>query len=250
MLVRSFDIRLGERALRLLLADLQEHVTPGMLSEYLYVEGRNDLTVADALIIRAPVDQPVADIRPLVERLAPVFERVPKLPVYLLTSFEFRHNLSANAHLLADDIFSEGEQNDLVAALRQAELTQIARQSRALMRADSATIFRTPSKSYCYTFLRAGNVQITRQTLDIFFFWMLPWLESCHAILAETWTISSIVLNATRLLTRYAPSQGRCKVEMLCDYYDRSAQAERTTERILDRLLHGMQGRVLVVFSA
>lgn len=250
MLVRSFDIRLGDRAVRLLLADLQEHVTPGILSEYLYVQCRNELTVADALVIRPAVDQPIVDVHSIVDKLAPIFERVPKVPVHLLTSSEFRHKLSANVHPRAEDVLSEIERNDLVPALRQAELTQIAHETRALMRADSATIFRTPSKSYCYTFLRAGNVQITRQTLDVFFFWMLPWLENCHAILAETWTISSIVLNATRLLARYAPSQGRCKVEMLCDYYDRSAQAEIAAESVLARLLYGIEGRLLVVFSA
>ena len=250
MLVRSFDIRLGDRAVRLLLADLQEHVTPGILAEYLYVQCRNELTVADALVIRPAVDQSFADVQPIVNRLAPIFERVPKVPIHLLTSLQFRYKLSANVNSPAEDVFSANELRDVVPALRQAELTQIARETRALMRADSATIFRTPSKSYCYTFLRAGNVQITRQTLDVFFFWMLPWLEKCHAILTETWTISSIVLNATRLLARYAPSQGRCKVEMLSDYYDRSTQAEIAAERALARLLYGLEDRLLVVFSA
>jgi hypothetical protein len=109
MLVRSLDIRLGDRAVRLLLADLQEHATPGMLSEYLYAQCRNELTVVDALIIRPAVDQPVADIQPIVERLAPVFERVPKLPVHLLTSLKFRHNLSGNVHPRAEDVVSEAE---------------------------------------------------------------------------------------------------------------------------------------------
>jgi hypothetical protein len=250
MLVRSLDIKLRDRAVGLLLADLQEHDTPGALSEHLYVRSRNEITVADALIIRPAVDQPVSDLGPIVASLSVVFERVPRLPAYLLTSFAFRHTLSSNVHADVDDIFSEDERRDLIPILRQTELTEIARESRALMRADSATIFRTPSKSYCYTFVRAGNVQLTRHTLDIFFFWMLPWLEDCHAILAETWTISSIVLNATRLMARYAPSQGRCKVEMLCDYYDRSALAEAAAENVLRRLLYGTKGRILVVFSA
>src|SRR5260370_3928395 len=161
-----------------------------------------------------------------VEKLSPVFERVPKLPIYLLTSNDFKHTLSPNVHSSVDELFLEEERLELIPALRQAELINIARHSQAILQADSATIFRTPSKSYCYRFLRTGNVHISRPTLDIFFFWMLPWLRNCHAILAETWTISSIVLNATRLLARYAPTHGRCKVEMLCDYYDRSPQAE------------------------
>ncbi len=250
MLVGSYEIKFRDRALRVLLADLQEHVTPRKLSEYLYVQSRNELTVADALIIRPAVDQPVADPMTFVEKLSPVFERVPKLPIYLLTSNDFKHTLSPNVHSSVDELFLEEERLELIPALRQAELINIARHSQAILQADSATIFRTPSKSYCYRFLRTGNVQISRPTLDIFFFWMLPWLRNCHGILAETWTISSIVLNATRLLARYAPTQGRCKVEMLCDYYDRSPQAEADAEFVLDRILHNAEGIVLVLFSA
>lgn len=79
---------------------------------------------------------------------------------------------------------------------------------------------------------------------------MLPWLRNCHAIVAESWTISSIVLNATRLLARYAQGYSRCKVELLADYYDGSAEAEATTEIALERVVVGTSGVVLVAFSA
>jgi hypothetical protein len=79
-------------------------------------------------------------------------------------------------------------------------------------------------------FLRVGNVQGTRQVLDAFFFWMLPFLKDRSAILTDTWSISSIALNASRLLERYWMNSGpeqinrftseECYVDMLSSYPD------------------------------
>lgn len=250
MPVGSLELTVGGRALRVLLADLQEHLSPARLADHLYTRKGHDLTVADALVVRPPVDHPIHEIGPLVEQYDPIFRRVAKLPVYVLASTDFAHTLSANIHPKTDDVFSQGERALLVPALRQKELGNIVRRTKAIMQADGATIFRTPSKSYCYRFLRTGNVQIDRSILDTFFFWMLPWLSGVHAIIAESWTISSIVLNATRLLARYAPNQGRCKVELLGDYYDGSAEAELLAEIALERVMQDTTGIALVVFSA
>jgi hypothetical protein len=250
MLAASYETVIRGRALRVLLVDMQEHVSPTRLAEQLYGQTRNELTVADVLVIRPPIDRPVADANEVVEHMQPVFERVAKLPVHLLTSKGFRHELSKNVHPDVDELIADEERLELLTALQQIELAEIARQSKAVIDTRGATMFRTPSKSYCHRFLRAGNVQINRATLDVFFFWMLPWLQDCHAIVAESWTISSLVLNATRLLARYSPDQGRCKVEMLAAYYDASSEAEITAEAILERALHTSQGAALVVFSA
>jgi hypothetical protein len=229
---------------------LQEHITPRRLADQLYSRHGHDLTVADLLIIRPPVDQQVADVQTVVDDLKPVFERVPKLPTYLLTSNDFTHAFSDNVHISAEGILTEEERRLLLPLLRRRELAEIARRSKAIMQADGATIFRTPSRSYCYRFLRTANVQIDRATMDIFFFWMIPWLRGCQAIIGESWTISAVVLNATRLLARYAPGYTRCKVEVLADYYDGSAGAVAAAESALDRVLPNARGVALCVFSA
>jgi len=250
MLAGSYETRIGDRGLRVLLVDLQEHLSPRKLAEQLYSESRNELTVADILVIRPAVDQPMSDTQELASNMEPVFERVAKLPVHFLTSHDFQHRLSANVHPGVNESLSEQERIALIPALRQAELADIAKRSKAMLRADGPNIFRAPSKTYCQRFLRAGNVQMHRGTLDVFFFWMLPWLKDCHVIVADTWTISSIVLNATRLLARYEPKQGRCKVDMLAEYQDGSTEADTTADAVLERVVHGSHGVALAVFSA
>jgi hypothetical protein len=251
MAVKAFELGVKGRAIRVLLADLQEHISAAKLADRLYSRSGHELTLADALIVRSPVDHPIPDTNTITQQMAPLFERVVKLPVYILGSNNFAHVLSHNIHSKVVDTFTEEERISLIPTLRQAELSDIAiKRTKAILQAGAATIFRTPSKSYCNRFLRTGNVQIDRGILDVFFFWLLPWLRDCHAILAETWTISSIVLNATRLLARYAPAQGRCKVEMIGEYYDGSAEAEAIAEPALERLLNDTTGAILVVFSA
>lgn len=250
MHIGDYEVQLGDRAVRVLLADLQEHLTPDQLAEQLWDEHRSDLTVADMLIVRPPVDHALADPMPLVSGMQMVFARAGKLPVFLLTSHDFRHNLSPNIHEGVEDPLSEDDRLRLLPLLRQAELASIALDSNAVLRADGPTIFRAPSKEYCRKFFRAGNVQKHRGTVDVFFFWMLPWLKDCHAIVADTWTISSIALNATRLLARYSPNQGRCKVDMLAEYLDGSPEAEAAADAVYDRVTHGTSGVILTIFSA
>jgi hypothetical protein len=250
MNIGDYDICLGDKKLRILLADWQEHLTSENLAEQLWTEHRQELTVIDCLIIRPPVDHPVLDVAPIVEALSPVFRRVEKRPVYLLTSHAFHHSLSGNVHSGVDDLLTIEQRNDLLPLLRQTELASIAILSNAILKAEGPTMFRAPSKEYCKQFFRAGNVQKHRGTVDAFFFWMLPWLKNCHALVADTWTISSIALNTSRLLARYAPELGRCKVDMLAEYLDGSPEAESAADAVFNRVLHGTAGVVLTLFSA
>jgi hypothetical protein len=250
MHIGIYNFSFGDRGFRVLLADLQEHLTAQKLAEKIYNECRNELTVADLVIIRPQVDQPIPNPQTLISTLGPIFERVPKLPIYILSSNDFKHHLSNNIHPSAECIFPGTNLIELIAIIRQAELANIAHNSQAILTAQGATYFRAPSKTYCKRFLRAGNVQMHRGTLDVFFFWLLPWLKNCHALVSDTWTISSIALNSARLLARYDKNHGRCKVDMLSKYQDGSAAVEKTTNEILERVLHGCNGNALWIFSA
>ncbi|WP_148210218.1 hypothetical protein [Candidatus Korobacter versatilis] len=103
------------------------------------------------------------------------------------------------------------------------------KESTALFRARMNFVYRAPSQRFVNMFLRVGSIQRSRQVLDAFFFWMLPFLKGRNALLTDTWSISSIALNAARLLERYwwhmAPEKERrdllgCRVEMLSAYPD------------------------------
>jgi hypothetical protein len=246
-----FDLTVHERSMRLLLVDFMEHWTGHKLAEQLYSEHRNDLTVVDAILIRPPVDQPVQVPTNFKNELVAVFERAPKLSVHLLASNRFRIYVSENLHDGVADPFTPEEREALVPLLRQAELAEIAaRRTHAVFSAEGRTWFRAPSKAYCKHFLRAGNVQMHRATLDTFFFWLLPWLENAHAVVSDSWTVSSILLNCGRLLSRYDPDHGRCKVDMLSRYHDGTISVEEATDEVLERVLHRCAGVVLGVFSA
>lgn len=102
-----------------------------------------ELTLADVLVIRPPVDRPITNAAVFAESLAPVYQRVVKLPVHVLGSNDFSICLSTNTHPSSEPILKEDEHPLLVKALREAELAEIAQRTKTIIQADAATIFRT-----------------------------------------------------------------------------------------------------------
>ena len=91
-------------------------------------------------------------------------------------------------------------------------------------------------------------MQTTTQALDAFAFWLLPHLKHTDAILLDTWSISSIALNALRVLELHEPKQGRPrKLEILPGYLDGSPQALQDAREVIRRL---RTARILVLMSA
>src|SRR5688572_7030111 len=117
MRAEDYSIVLGARALRLLLVDWREHVSAVELADHLYERKRHELSVADLVVIRPCVYRQIDDFGVLVAELSPVFERVAKLPVYLLTSCDFKIALSRNVHPGVDDVLGEDELEAMVSAL-------------------------------------------------------------------------------------------------------------------------------------
>lgn len=246
----TYDLRLNGAGLRVLFADCPEHVSYANLAGNLYTANRNEITTSDLVVIRPRVDQGLSLPLAPIPGLQPVVERVERLPVHLLFSADYQHHLSKNVNSAVPEILPDNERAKLLPLLREAELLRLAQHSHAILPVSGGCIFHAPSKKYCNQFLRVGNIQRHRAALDAFFFWMLPWLRECGAILTETWTISSLALNATRLLLRYDPRVPRCKMDMLATYHDDSPEAARETEEVLQRITFGTEGRVLVLISA
>lgn len=246
----TYELRSNGIALQVLFADCPEHVSYANLAEQLYTANRNEITTCDLLVIRPRVDQGLSLPLAPAPGLERVVERVERLPVHLLFSADYEHHLSKNINPAVPEILRGDERAKLLPLLREAELLRLAQHSHAIFPVSGGCIFRAPSKKYCNHFLRVGNIQRHRAALDAFFFWMLPWLRECGAILTETWTISSLALNATRLLLRYDPRVPRCKMDMLATYHDDSPEAAREVEEVLQRITFGTKGRVLVLISA
>lgn len=247
----GFDFRWQDRTWFVLFVDRPEHISHHSIKESLYEEFRRELAVASVLLIREPVAHPLPDDFLAPEDLTELLSRNFALPVHVVGSRNYRHVLSPNLNQAIPSPLLPEMEEALFQQLRLKELTFFVEDAGALLEATGGLIFRAPSGKYCHSFLRVGSVQAHRTALDSFFFWLLPWLERCEGIVTETWTISSIALNASRLLARYDPSLPRhCRVDMLSEYYDGSSRLVSSTNAVLRRLVTPTQGPLLVLISS
>jgi hypothetical protein len=246
----TFEFSSGEHILHGLFVDRPSHVSYAELADELYNSRRSDLTVVNLLVIRPPVDEELPTENLLAVQLEPVLERVPHLPLLLLGSKEFSHRLTSNLNRSVAPILPEEGRDAFVARIRQVELEHYATEAHAILRTSGSRVFRAPSGKFCRSFLRVGNVQTNRAAIDGFFFWLLPWLKDCRAIITETWTISTIAMNAARLLARYSPTtHGRVNVEMLSQYHQRGSRLP-DTETVLRHALLAKDGSALILVSS
>jgi hypothetical protein len=221
------------------------------LADYLYRQHPSDLAVATFVIVRPPVDQPLQEHHFRIFAFPVLRQRVPSLPIYLLGSQTFVHFLSANLNQLTDDPLRAADPQELMSQIRQEEFSMYAVYSNALLRTTGNRYFRAPSNKYCQCFMRVGNIQTTRSAIDATFFWLLPWLKDCSAIVAESWTVASTALNAARLLSRYDPHHhSLCRVDMLSAYHDNAAALQSEAEDILRRVLRFESDKVLLLVSS
>lgn len=208
----------------------------------------------DLLVLRLPVEQqwhpdpfahPLPDIvdGALAEllgntRSATAFARVDDRPVHLLHSFGGRHHLSPNVNpRFPHTALPEGISRDrIVEQIQKAEFDHLLEHSRAVITAAPGTVFEAPSGRLVRHFVRVGNIQFNRDAIDAVFFWLLPHLDRCAAILTDTWSISSIAFNVAALSQRYFGGEPR-RVEMLPDYIDPANGSDLRAREIIERLV-------------
>ena len=181
-----------------------------------------------------------------------ISKRFPGVSIKYLTSRDYNH-LIVNGHVDCDTqhFLFENNQQPFLNKLRNEELKQLVRQSNALYLSDESYDFRLPSHELSKSFLRVGNIQTTRGALDSLFFWLLPHLNGIEGILIDTWSISSIALNASRLLKMYKlDSNTLVRVEMLDNYLGDRTTSRQEYEEILMRISDGFQKPFLIFFSA
>jgi hypothetical protein len=166
------------------------------------------------------------------------FARFEDIPVFVLHSDRFELRLSRNINqgakvpaLVRDHIADPAT----LARIRSAELEYLVARSRALLVPVEGAYYNPPSGRAVRAFLRVGNVQYSRHALDAIAFWLLPYVARARALLIDTWSISSIALNVSRVLTRY-DGRALIPVEMLSRYQDESNEAQAALLESLDRL--------------
>jgi hypothetical protein len=224
------------------LVDRPQHLSYAELADELYGSHPQSLENVDVLILRPPVDQPISAL-PQESDLAPLRERAPNASLYVL----YTHNLETHLeNPLGQDL--PVAETDFTSWVRSQELRAYIHRSSALLPSRPGFFYRAPSRRYYKTFLRIGNVQTTTQALDAFAFWLFPHLKDIDAILLDTWSISSIALNALRVLELHAPHQEQPRrLEILPGYLDGSPQALQDTREVIRRL---RTARILVLISA
>lgn len=169
---------------------------------------------------------------------ARAFARFEDIPIFVLHSDQFLHRLSGNINpdarvpQLVEDYMLDPATID---AIRVGELEQLVARSQALLLPIEGAYYDPPSRKPIRSFLRIGNIQYSRQAVDALAFWLLPYVASSRGILIDTWSISSLAFNLSRVLTLY-DGRSPIPVEMLTRYQDRSPEAQVALLDVLDRL--------------
>lgn len=167
------------------------------------------------------------------------FDRFQSLPIHILHTDDFQPVLSGNINPLSTshDLVQEHLALPIaVDEIRDAEMRFLVEKSRALLPPIEGAYYLAPSNKPARSFLRVGNVQYSRHSIDAVTFWLLPHLKGAKAILADTWSLSSIAMNASRVLARLRGEQP-VPVEMLSQYQDASQDRQAALMEILDRLV-------------
>lgn len=122
--------------------------------------------------------------------------------------------------------------------IRQTELRELVEGSPAFFPSLGGVPYLTPSGDPARAFVRIGNIQGRRSAVHKIFFWMLPHLKRTSAILVDTWSISSIAYNTSRLLSRYrGPKSPIVRVDMLSEYHSNSETSLKLNLEVLRRFL-------------
>ena len=218
-------------------------------AEWLAAQYANDLEQTDLLILRPDVGTPISNIDDYKGELHSLARKAPRATIHVLYCSNFKHQLSQNlSPHHAKRRYSKKVRDSVLEDIRECEFEHYVRHSDALLSAREGFVYRAPSGHYVRKFLRVGNIQKSRQALDATFFWMLPYLEDRRTIIADTWSISSIAINAARLLGKYQSGED-CKVDFLPSYFDGNYHSRTDTEAIFRHAYRGKKP-LLMLFSA
>lgn len=243
---------LGHSRLEGMLLHLDETDKLAYVAETLYKEQWRKFVGRDLIVVRPPVfiqhgAKPQSAHQAGIELL---IRRFPLASIVLLSSQNYRLQLSRNLSKNTLPFRLEECEADLLSCIRQREMEHFVEEADALLPRNESYSYHLPSGAYAPSFLRVGNVQISTSVLDAAFFWLLPYLSEVDGILVDTWSISSLALNTGRRLAQYDPAKAGFRVEMLSHYHNGRPGTRKQLVAIAKRVSHGFQKPYLVLFSA
>jgi len=165
------------------------------------------------------------------------FGRFSTLPVFVLHMGDFKALVSENVNPLTTPIAYIGQhlsRPDAIIDIMEAEMRFVVSQSGALLPPVENMYYDNPSHRSARSFLRVGNVQYSRLAIDAVTFWLLPHIHGCEALLVDTWSLSSVAFNVSRVLAAIR-GDTPIPVEMLSQYQTKETKSALT--EILDRLI-------------
>ena len=250
-----------------LVVELVRGYTIEHVLEDIYKNDAKRLGIAQLLILRAPVATPInpsvlsdflsgalTNTPPELDFFgegphAPdlIFGRFPKRPVHLLYSFQYDHYISTNISSSTLGSPLDGPHpphKTTLKEIQRKEMEIIVEDGRARFPAIPGVVYEAPNGRVVKSFLRIGNLQRSRSAIDALFFWLLPYLQDCGAIITDTWSIGSIALNTSRRLASYRePPQRPCPVEMVASYLDGTELSATEAADHIERLGNIIKGR-------
>lgn len=226
-----------------LVADLPSGMTVNKGIETL--KGFTNPDLAQLLILRPSVTQPIFDIKAFVVEQEAIFPAL-RIPLMILYSEKYKHQISeeyqsyrvekGKKDFLPPSIkLSPTDQKKLLVGIQAAEMDSLVTKGSANFPKIGNFAYQTPSGKLVESFLRAGNIQTSRAALDGIFFWLLPELHKTDAILVDTWSIGSTALNTARRLGAYR-GENPPPVEFLSGYFAEEADRVRDLATRVDRL--------------
>ena len=236
------------------LLDIPEDADLSSIAIELHTSLRPRLLSADLILLRFPTwtmrqPEPTERERIGISRIA---DRFPSASIRILSSDNYQHMVGENLSGTYEKDFQFKEPvQAFLDDLRSEELRHTIRRSDALLSTTPQYVFRLPSRVFSEHFIRVGNIQTNRHNLDLIFFWMLPHLNDVRGILVDTWSIGSIALNCSRLLSRYDhANKDRVRVEMRNSYVDGRAETRSELEQLARRVSYEFTAPFLSLFSA
>ena len=218
-----------------------------------------DIIAGDPVMVghqQSPAYQFLKEVVRDAERTLARFERHD---IRILASEDYAHFLTDNINRNAEDAvqYSAVQATELLSRIRDAEIDHLIETGMCKLPPLKGLYYKVPSGRCVKSFLRVGNLQISRPAIDAIFFWLLPHLRDCVGVVTDTWSISSLSQNVSRRLVDYTRSKrSPCPIEMLGDYHANSeeyaAKAAETIKGFISRIgaRQARNAKVLFLISA
>ena len=252
-----FDFEFNGKTKSICLVDLPKTRSIDLFADHLHSNYSTRIEHIDLVILRTNTNIPIDELKNAKQDFGRLIRKIPNAAIRILhTNKDFDHLLTFDLASECPEYPPECFKKLLLVQAREKELKYYAEEYGAVLSAREGFVYQTPSGICTNKFLRVGNIQKNRQVLDAIYFWMLPHLKSCVAIVTDTWSISSIALNAARLLERHHTEERhhtdfRCGIEMFSEYiadiHDHHHQS--IIDNLKTHISTNKKCKILVLFS-